>query len=420
MGRFVFKNNSKDSIKKSIKESRKEERLLLRFTYILCIVCFLNLFLIKTPFDKGALVMAAILCIMIIYAHFIIRRFFPDGDKYLLVFAGILSLIGIVMLYRMSVSVAVKQVLWFTLGMAAYILIVVLMPELKKLVKFKYAFLILTILLMSLGTLFAKEEYGSRNWVKIGIMSFQPSEFGKLVFVAYLAASLKDYRSRKNLIQPAVVVMMALGFMVLQKDLGSALIFFSISLTMLFIATSKLKYILVCFLLFAAGVFISYKLFGHVRLRFMIWKDPWPYANNESYQIVQSMFSISSGGLFGTGLGLGHPEFVPVATTDFIFSAICEEFGILMGFGIIILYFLLFYRCMRAAVYVEDKFQQLITVGYSAMIASQVLVIIGGVVNMIPLTGITLPFISYGGSSMIISFVALAVIQKISEEGSAV
>jgi cell division protein FtsW (lipid II flippase) len=409
-------NNTKNNFAQGIKESWKDEKRLLMFTYFLCTVCFLNLYLIRTPFDKGALVMAGILCIMIFYANFVVRKFFPDGDKYLLVFASILSLIGIVMLYRLNVSVAIKQVLWFTSGIAAYILIVVLIPDLKKFSRFKYAFLILTLVFMSLGTFFAQEEYGSRNWIKLGFMSFQPSEFGKLFLVAYLAASLKDYRISKDLIQPAAVVMLSLGFMVMQKDLGSALIFFSISVTMLFIATSKFKYVLVCILLFIAGAYISYKLFGHVRLRYMIWKNPWPYASNESYQIVQSMFSIASGGLFGSGLGLGHPEFVPVATTDFIFSAICEEFGVLMGLGIIILFFLLFYRCMRAAIYVEDKFLQLITVGYSAMIASQVLVIIGGVVNMIPLTGITLPFVSYGGSSIIISFISLAIIQKISEE----
>jgi cell division protein FtsW (lipid II flippase) len=186
---------------------------------------------------------------------------------------------------------------------------------------------------------------------------------------------------------------------------------------MLYIATSKFKYVIVCFLLFAAGGMMSYNLFGHVRTRVMIWKNPWPYANNQSYQIVQSMFSIASGGLTGSGLGLGHPEYVPINTTDFIFAVLCEELGILMGFAIIILYFLLFYRCMRAAVYGNDEFSRLLAVGYSAMIASQVLVIVGGVMNAIPLTGITLPLVSRGGSSMLITFFSLGIIQKISEEG---
>lgn len=398
--------------------SEKDEKKLLRYTYLLCIICFVNLFILEESFDSGALIMAGVVCILIAYANFIIKRFFPDGDKYILIFSCILSVIGIVMLYRLDITLAIRQVIWFTIGMTGFILIVVLFPDLKSFNKFKYLYLILTLICMSAGTFFGTEIHGSKNWIQIGKQSFQPTEFGKLFLVAYLAASLKDYEDFRDLIEPAIIVMISLGFMVLQKDLGSALIFFGISVTMLYIATSKFKYVITCFGLFILGSFISYKLFGHVRRRFMIWRDPWPYAYNESYQLVQSFFSIASGGLLGTGLGKGHPEFVTFCETDFIFSAICEEFGIIMGFGIIILYFLLFYRCMRAAIYVEDKFSRLIAVGYSTMIASQVLVIIGGVTGMIPLTGITLPLVSYGGSSMLITFFSLGIIQKISEEGN--
>lgn len=398
--------------------SKKDERKLLAYTYLLCLLCFFNLFLLKQPFDKGALIMAVILCVLIAYANFVIRRFFPDGDKYILIFSCILSVIGIVMLYRLDINLAIKQVIWFTLGMAGFILIVILFPDLKSFSKYKYVYLVFTLIFMAAGRLFGEEIYGARNWIVIGGQSFQPSEFGKIFLVAYLASALKKYKNFKDLIEPAVVVMISLGFMVLQKDLGSALIIFGISVTMLYIATSKFKYVITCLGLFAAGGAISYKLFDHVRLRFMIWKDPWPYAYDQSHQVVQSMFSIASGGLFGSGLGLGHPKFVTFCESDFIFAAICEEFGIIMGFGIIILYFLLFYRCMRAAVFVEDKFSRLVAVGYSTMIASQALVIIGGVIGMIPLTGITLPLVSYGGSSMLIIFCSLGIIQKISEEGN--
>jgi cell division protein FtsW (lipid II flippase) len=186
---------------------------------------------------------------------------------------------------------------------------------------------------------------------------------------------------------------------------------------MLYIATSKFKYVAVSLVLFVIGCLISYKLFGHVRLRVMIWKNPWPYKSNQSYQVVQSMYGIAWGGLSGTGLGLGFPSYVPVNIDDFIFSAICEEMGALMGFAIMILSFLLFYRCMRAALFAEDKFSRLLAVGYSAMMAAQVLVIVGGVTNMIPLTGITLPLVSYGGTSMLMTFMGLGVLQKISEGG---
>ena len=205
--------------------------------------------------------------------------------------------------------------------------------------------------------------------------------------------------------------------MVIQKDLGSALIFFGISVTMLYLSTNKLKYIVTTFILAGVGATLSYKLFDHVRVRVAIWLDPWADAYNKGLQIVQGLFAMASGGLLGAGLGKGYPGFIPVNTSDFIFAVICEEMGLLMGFGIMILFFLMFYRSMRAAIYVEDKFSQMMAVGYAAMFATQVLVIIGGVMNAIPLTGVALPFVSYGGSSMLTSFFALGIIQKISEEG---
>ncbi len=398
-------------------DTSRDEKKLLRYTYLLCLVCFGNLAILKQPIDKSAMIMAVVTCLLIGYSYFIIRKFFSDGDKYIFIFSSILSVIGIVMIYRLNMATSIKQIIWFAIGVTGFILIVVVLPDLKSFSKYKYTYLIITIVFMGVATLFGREVNGSKNWIYVGSYGFQPSEFGKLFLVAYLASALKNYKDFKNLIEPGIVVMVCLGFMVLQKDLGSALIFFGIAITMLYIATSKFRYVATCFGLFIAGASISYKLFDHVRVRVLIWQNPWPYATTKSYQVVQSMISIASGGLTGSGLGLGHPEYVPVNTTDFIFAALCEELGILIGFGIIILYFLLFYRCMRAAVYEEDNFSRLLAVGYAAMIASQVLVIVGGVMNAIPLTGITLPLVSYGGSSMLITFFSLGIIQKISEEG---
>jgi len=409
-------------------ESIKEERKLLRYTYFLCIVLFVNIFFIgKEGLDKGALMMGAIICILFAYSHFIIRRFFPDGDKYILLFSNVLAVIGMGMLYRLDSPVALKQLIWYTVGIAVFILVVVLFPSLSNFGKYKWVYLVCTLILMSLGSFFGKEINGSKNWIDIAGFSFQPTEFGKLSLVAYLATSLQYYGKNikeksefikiKALIEPGIVVMVSLGFMVYQKDLGSALLFFAISVTMLYIATSKFRYVLICLLLFMIGGFISYKLFGHVRQRVLIWGDPWKYGYDEGLQLVQSLISIASGGLFGTGLGLGYPKMVPVVQTDFIFAAICEEMGLLTGFAILILYFLLFYRCMRVPIYGKDNFSRLLAVGYSTMIAAQVLVIVGGVVGAIPLTGITLPLVSYGGSSMIVTFFSLGILQKISEDG---
>jgi cell division protein FtsW (lipid II flippase) len=361
--------------------------------------------------------MSIVVCVLIGYSYFIIRKFFYDGDKYIFIFSSILSILGMVILYRINVSYSIKQIIWFALGVTEFILIVVLLPDLKKFGKYKYYYCAITLFFMALATVFGTEINGSKNWIVVHGYSFQPSEFGKLFLVIYLAAELKDYKGFKDLIRPCIVVGISIGFMLLQKSLGFALIMFFIAITMLYIATSKFKYILISFILFAIGCIISYKLFAHVRVRVLIWKDPWNYANTIGYQVVQSMISIASGGLTGVGLGLGHPEFVPVNYTDFIFSIICEELGMLTGFAIIIINFLLFYRCMRVAVYEKDNFLRLLVVGYSATIASQILVIVGGVINAIPLTGITLPLVSYGGSSMLSIFFSLGIIQKISEDG---
>ena len=409
-------------------DSIKQEKKLLRYTYLLCIVLFLNMYLIgKKGFDANALVLGGIICFVFASSHFIIRRFYPDGDKYILLFSNVLAVIGIAMLYRLSSQVAMKQLIFYAVGIAIFILVVVLFPSLSKFGKYKYVYLVFTLILMSLGSLMGATTYGAKNWVSIAGFTFQPTEFGKLSLVAYLAASLQHYGIKtegnsefskvKALIEPGIVVMISLGLMVVQTDLGSALLFFAISITMLYIATSNFKYILICLVLFMVGGFISYQMFGHVRLRVMIWGDPWKYATKDGYQLVQSLISIASGGLFGTGLGLGHPAMVPVVTTDFIFAAVCEEMGLVTGFAILILYFLLFYRCMRVPIYSKDNFTRLLAVGYSTMLAAQVLVIVGGVVGAIPLTGITLPLVSSGGSSMLVTFFSLGILQKISEDG---
>lgn len=399
-------------------KSFNDERRMLLYTYLLLIAMFGNLSLLQQPFDKKAVILGVVMALLLGYAHFVIGRFFSDGDKYLLLFAFILSMIGIVTMYRIDSGVAVKQLIWFTLGVVAYVLVVVVLPDLKSFSKYKYVYLAGVIVFMAMATLIGVEKFGSKNWVQLGPISFQPSEIGKLFLVAYLSSALKDYSgSVKSLIEPALIVMYSLGFMVIQKDLGSALIFFGISVTMLYLSTNKLKYIVTTFILAGIGATLSYKLFDHVRVRVAIWLDPWADAYNKGLQIVQGLFAMASGGLLGAGLGKGYPGFIPVNTSDFIFAVICEEMGLLMGFGIMILFFLMFYRSMRAAIYVEDKFSQMMAVGYAAMFATQVLVIIGGVMNAIPLTGVALPFVSYGGSSMLTSFFALGIIQKISEEG---
>ncbi len=385
---------------------------------------FINLAVLKDQMDKGAIYMGLIVCGLITVTQIVIRKFYPQGDKFLITFACILSVIGIAILYRLDTSVSIKQLILFAIGVVIFIALVVAIPDIREFVKYKKIYMIATLLIMPIALLAHQEVYGATNWVTIGGFSIQPSEFGKITFVIYLAAALHDYEDKNNIIedfkqlwQPALIVMYSLGCLVAQKDLGSALIFFGIALTMLYVATGKKKYVLITFVLFVFGSIISYKLFPHVRERVIIWQNPWKYSDTTGYQIVQGLYSISSGGMFGSGLGQGYPGFVPVNTSDLIFAVICEELGMVFGLGIMIIYFLFFYRGMRAAFRVTDRFSMLNTVGFSAMIACQVLVIIGGVFAVIPLTGITLPLISAGGSSIITMFFALAILQKISEEG---
>ncbi len=399
----------------------KKETIMLSLIYILCIALFTNLAIIKDPIDKNALYFGGILCVVIFIAHFIVRKFYPNGDKFILTFSCLLVVIGIAMLYRINPKVAEKQLMWFLLSIVIYIIILKLFPDFRKFSKYKNVYMIFILIFMPMALIIGTEVFGAKNWVIIGPVSFQPSEFGKIALVLYLSAALKEYKAGNNsksnikhLIQPALIVMFSLGCMVLQRDLGSALIFFGISITMLYIATGNKLYIITCLILSAIGSFVSYNIFGHVRQRVEIWRNPWAYAQDQGYQIVQGLYAISSGGMFGSGLGQG---FVPVNTTDYIFAIICEEFGMVFGIGIMIVYFLLFYRCIRTAFVTDDEFLQLNAVGFSAMIACQILVIIGGIFAIIPLTGIALPLLSYGGSSMLTMFFALGILQKISEEG---
>lgn len=403
---------------------RRDEKKLLIITYIFCIALFTKLAILTKPIDSRAVAMGGVLCVVIGLAHFIVRKFYPDGDKFLLIFACILSIVGIAMIYRINKDEGLKQVLWFVFGVTVYILTVVILPEMSVLSKFKYVYLGVTVVMMPLAYLFGSEQGGATNWVYIGGMGFQPSEFVKITLVLYLASVLKDFNNEKKgfahirqLVEPAIVVMFCLGCLVLQKDLGSALIFFGVSVSILYVATSKKKYVFTCLGLFAVGATLAYKLFGHVRERVKIWLDPWAYASNEGYQIVEGLYSISSGGMLGSGLGDGYPGFVPIPTSDYIFAGICEEFGMVFGIGIMVLMFLMFYRGIRAAFVTENKFSQITAVGLSTMIACQVLVIVGGIFAIIPLTGITLPFVSYGGSSILTTFFALGLLQKVSEEG---
>jgi cell division protein FtsW (lipid II flippase) len=206
----------------------------------------------------------------------------------------------------------------------------------------------------------------------------------------------------------------SLGVLIFQRDLGTSLLFFGLFVTMLYIATQRRTWLILGALLFLAGSAVSYVLFAHVRVRVQVWLDPFAYASDQGYQIVQSLYGFANGGLFGTGLGSGYPDLVPYANTDFVVAALGEELGLTGVFAILLLYALLIERGLRTAVAVKDPFGQLLAAGLTITLAIQVFVIIGGVTRLIPLTGLTTPFLSYGGSSLVANWVIIAILLVIS------
>jgi cell division protein FtsW (lipid II flippase) len=278
-------------------------------------------------------------------------------------------------------------------------------------------------------------ESGMRLWLGAGGVYFQPSELLKIILVVFLAAYLAEKRELivltglrvgpfrlpplPYLLPLLLVWLISLGLVVIQRDLGAALLFFGIFLAMLYVATARVTYVLAGLGAFALGGVLCYRLFEHVRDRVAIWLDPWADAQGRGYQVVQALIALGAGGVLGTGLGYGYPEYIPAVHTDFVIAAIGEEFGLLGTLAVVGLYLLLVYRGFRIALRAPDAYLQLLATGLSTVLALQALVILGGTTRLIPLTGITLPFISYGGSSLLANYLIVGLLLRVSAEGVA-
>lgn len=407
-------------------KTRKYEIRIIALICLLCIGIFVNIALIANPVSTKALTMGGILIVAIIVPYIILRKFKPNGDKYILMFVDVFITVSVGILYVISPSLAVKQLTWFCVGLVMYLIIVLALPDFKKFAKYRRVYLIGTLIFMVMSLVIGTKINGAKNWVVIGGFSFQPAEFGKIFLILYLSSVLITYKKKdsfiedvKGLLKPILVVGYSIILMFLQHDLGMALMFFIVSLTILYLATSNGKYVLICLVGLVLGGTIGYFSLGYVRQRFeVVGANVWKYAASSGYQLVQGFYTMSTGGLFGTGLGNGYPSLVPEASTDFIYTIIAEQFGMIFAVGLMVLYFLLFYRGIRSSFYARDKFSQLAAIGFSTMIVAQVLIIVGGVFAVIPLTGITLPMLSYGGTSMLTILFALGILQKVSEEGN--
>lgn len=318
--------------------------------------------------------------------------------------------ISLVILQRLNPELALKQMLYFFLGSAAILLVFPILKYAKNLHKAKYFYLGLGFALLILTFIIGTTTRGATNWIYIGSFSFQPSEIVKILYVFYFAGVFCEHKSFSQTILQLLIGCAFVAILVLQKDLGSALIFFMTLLIMIFIATGSLFIILASLIAAGFGSVIAYGLFSHIQVRVAAWLDPFGDISGSTYQIAQSLFAIGSGGLWGSGIGKGYAASIPIVETDFIFSAICEEFGVVFAVFIIFTYLTLFYCGVRSALNTTSRFNALLASGLTGLICFQTFLIIGGTSKLIPMTGVTLPFISYGGTSVVICSVIIGIL----------
>ena len=371
---------------------------------------------------------------LVLAAHVAVRKLAPRADGTLLGVAALLNGIGFVVIARLDPQLARLQSGWAALSVVAFVAVLAVVRRVRDLERYRYTFALVGIAALLLPVLpgIGREINGARLWISLGPLNFQPGEAAKVLLVVFLAAYLVEKRELLavgtkrlgpvSLPDPKHLgpLLLAWGFsilvMVQEKDLGSSLLFFAVFLAMVYMATGRASYLGVGAVMFAAGAVFAYTVFGHVQDRVTTWLDPWPTSEGRGFQLVQALFAFGSGGFAGTGLGLGSPGKIPNAPTDFVFAAIGEELGLLGTTAVLALYILLVGVGFRIALVAEQPFLKLLAAGLTTILGVQTVIILGGVTRLIPLTGITLPFVSYGGSSLLANFVILALLLRVSDE----
>jgi cell division protein FtsW (lipid II flippase) len=386
----------------------------------------------------GAGFLALCLC-----GHFVIRATLPYADPYLFPLVAVLACFGLVVIYRIDETLAREQAQWFIVGLILFAATLVFVRDFRVLERYRYTVAAAGLLLLLLPRLplIGDEVNGAYLGVKLGPISFQPAEFAKIAIVVFLAAYLRD--TRQLLVQgshrflgvtipplkhfgPLLVVWgTAMLFLFFIQDIGSSLMFFGGFLALLYVATNRLSFVTVGLALFSLGAWLLYQVRPTIQNRVEAWQEPFQRELYDkiggSYQLAQSLFSQADGGLFGTGFGQalitqadGSP-ILPAAHTDFIYAVITNELGLAGACGLLLVYLMVAERGFKIAMLAEDSFSKLLAAGLTAVFALQVFVIVGGVTKVIPLTGVTLPFVSYGGSSIVANFVLLALLLLVSD-----
>lgn len=373
----------------------------------------------KDSLDEYILITGLGLILLVYISNYLLVKI-SKGDNYIFLIATMLMSFGIIMIYRIDPEAGIRQLMWLSIGIFFFFLTYFIIKYLKWLDKLIYLYIGGAYGLFLITFLLGKRTYGAINWISIGGMSFQPAEITKLLLIFMVACFYSQYEKFKEIKYSSYILMgivySFIGLLFIQRDLGMAVIFYGIFLVLQFIYEEDRKLVLINIGLIIVGAFIAYYAFAHVRVRVQTWIDPWRYIDDKGYQITQSLFAIAEAGFFGKGLGLGHPHFIPLAYNDFIFAAICEELGVFTGIGIIMLFLLLVYRGFKIGIGQTNNFYKILALGISALFGIQSFIILGGVLKVIPLTGITLPFVAYGGTSILASFIALGILQVASED----
>jgi cell division protein FtsW (lipid II flippase) len=378
-------------------------------------------------------------------AHLVVRRWAPYADPLLLPCVALLVGLGLAMIHRLDLADekvhgaaarqdAPVQLIWATLGVALFIAVLLVIRDHRVLSRYSYTLGLIGLILLAVPALLPasiSEVNGARLWIRLGGFSIQPGEFAKICLIVFFASYLEDKRDvlalasrrvagmelpRGRDLGPVLVAwVLSILVLVFESDLGSSLLLFGIFVVMLYIATERSSWLVIGLVLFAAGALVAYQLFAHVQARVDVWLHPFQYRNTIGYQSVQALFGLGTGGIFGTGLGGGRPDQVPLARSDFIASSIGEELGLFGLVAVIVVYLVLVERGLRTSLIVRDAFGKLLASGLAFGMAWQVFVILGGVTGLLPLTGLTTPFLAYGGSSLVANFVLVALLVRISD-----
>lgn len=402
---------------------------------------------LEKDISPGSLTLPIGMGVLFLIAHGIIRWRAPYADPVILPCVALLNGIGVIFIERLGYTVAgqesdyagegIRQLIWTIVAIVAFSLVIVFIRDHRNLARFAYTSGLVGIVLVMLPAILPgrfSSINGAKLWIIIpGVGQIQPGEFAKLALMIFIAAYLVTKRDLLSLASKRILwidfprardllpVMLAWAASVLilifERDLGSSLMFFGMFVAMLYIATERTSWLIIGVTLFAAGAVIAWQLFSHVRLRVDIWLDPFSDPFDTSRQISQALFGLGTGGLFGTGPGAGQPDYVSFASSDFIISTLGEELGLYGLAGVLVLYLLVVTRGIRASLDVRDSFGKLLAGGLAFVLGWQVFVIVGGVSKLIPLTGLTTPFLSYGGSSLIANWCLIALLLRISDAG---